>query len=43
VVAILNAAGHLAAMGTYPWSLTILALDVLVIYALATTPKPESI
>jgi hypothetical protein len=41
--AILNAAGHLAAMGTYPWwSLSILALDVLVIYALATMPNPES-
>jgi hypothetical protein len=42
--AILNAAGHLAAMGTYPWwSLTIIALDIFVIYALATMPKPDGI
>jgi hypothetical protein len=44
VVAVLNAAGQLAAMGTYPWwSLIIIAVDVLVIYALATMPNPESI
>jgi hypothetical protein len=31
-------------MGTYPlWSLLVIALDVLVIYSLATMPNPESI
>jgi hypothetical protein len=39
-VALLNALGQLAAMGTYPWwSLLIIALDILVIYALATMPN----
>jgi hypothetical protein len=43
-VAILNALGQLAAMGTYPWwSLLIIALDILVIYSLATMPDPKRI
>lgn len=36
IIAIVNAAGQLAALSIYPlWALTILVLDVLVIYALS--------
>jgi hypothetical protein len=41
VLAILNATAHLLYVGTYPvWSITIIAVDVLIIYALSVYVEP---
>jgi hypothetical protein len=40
-VAVLNAMAHLTFVGTYPfWSLTIIAVDILIIYALVAFRAP---